>query len=82
MDTAALAVLIPVLALATGFVHALKRPRDSYRRRDREAIEPSNPALAAEVALLRHELADTRERLDFMERLLAKPQNTARSTTA
>lgn len=79
METAVLALLIPVLALATGFVHALKRPRDSYGSKNRDVIQPGDPALADEVALLRNELADTRERLDFMERLLANPRDTARA---
>jgi|GEM_PF-3858759 hypothetical protein len=73
MEPAVLALLIPVLALATKFVHALKRPRDSYASNSRDVIAPGDSALADEVAILRHELADTRDRLDFMERLLADP---------
>jgi hypothetical protein len=77
METAVLALLIPVLALATGFVHALKRPRDSHGSKTGNVIAPGDSALADEVAILRHELADTRDRLDFMERLLADPARPA-----
>lgn len=77
MEPAVLALLIPVIALATRFVHALKRPSASYSRRQ-PALEPASEALAEEVATLRQELAETRERLDFMERLLMPPQEPAR----
>ena len=72
MDPGALALLIPVLALATGFVAVLKMPREAFLSRRREL--PDNRRLAAleeEVARLREELTATQERLDFTERLVS-----------
>lgn len=69
-----LALLIPVLALATGFVAVLKKPRAGFAPpRDHDAA-PETAALAAEVADLRDELARMKERLDFTERLLMDAQ--------
>ncbi|HEX6040124.1 hypothetical protein [Longimicrobium sp.] len=73
-----LALMIPVLAMATGLVAAIRMPRDQLANRRRwgrrwhnEPLAPAaDPALATEVALLREELAQVRERLDFTERLL------------
>jgi hypothetical protein len=69
-----LALMIPVLALATGFVAVLRMPPEqlaSRRNRRGHALPPAaDPALADEVALLREELAQVKERLDFTERLL------------
>jgi hypothetical protein len=69
-----LALMIPVLALATGFVAVLRMPPEqlaSRRNRRGQALPPAaDPALADEVALMREELAQVKERLDFTERLL------------
>lgn len=69
-----LALMIPVLALATGFVAVLRMPPEqlaSRRNRRGHAVPPAaDPALADEVALLREEVARVQERLDFTERLL------------
>ena len=72
MDPGVLALLIPVLALATGFVAVLKMPREAFMGKRREL--PDNRRLAAleeEVGRLRDELISARERLDFTERLLS-----------
>lgn len=68
-----LALMIPVLALATGFVAVLRMPPEALaaRKKGRHFPAPvADPALADEVALLREELAQVKERLDFTERLL------------
>jgi hypothetical protein len=74
-----LALMIPVLALATGLVAVMRMPPEALaekrlgRHRRRHGLtEPAadNTALEAEVALLREEMAQMRERLDFTERLL------------
>lgn len=67
-----LALLIPVLALATGFVAVLRMPPERLGRGRRAAAipAPETAALVDEVALLREELARVNERLDFTERLL------------
>lgn len=76
MDKGILALLIPVLALATGLIAVLKMPRKAFTQRSNQS---SNPALEArvqaleqEVGTLRQELGDAQERLDFAERLLAR----------
>ena len=70
-----LALMIPVLALATGFVAVLRMPPEqlaSRRNRRGHALPPTpvDTGLADEVAILREELAQVKERLDFTERLL------------
>jgi hypothetical protein len=68
-----LALMIPVLALATGLVAVIRMPPESLAgKRGRGHLAPAadNSGLADEVALLREELAQVRERLDFTERLL------------
>lgn len=74
-----LALMIPVLALATGLVAVIRMPPEALaekklgRRRHRHGLpEPAvdNSALEAEVALMREELTQLRERVDFTERLL------------
>lgn len=72
-----LALMIPVLALATGLVRTLRMPpealgRRRWRRWHDESLPPAaaDPGLADEVAVLREELTRVRERLDFTERLL------------
>ena len=65
-----LALMIPVLALATGFVAVLKRPWQPSGRSGELGPAPDTAALVEEVALLREEMARLRERVDFTERLL------------
>ncbi|HEX8392140.1 MAG TPA: hypothetical protein VF665_07305 [Longimicrobium sp.] len=59
-----LALMIPVLAMATGFVAMLKRPSPGRQP------DPQHASLADEVASLRLELAEMREKVEFTERLL------------
>lgn len=68
-----LALMIPVLAMATGFVAVLRMPPEKLggrRRHQSMAPAPETALLADEVAMLRDELARVSERLDFTERLL------------
>jgi hypothetical protein len=69
-----LVLLIPVLALATGFVAVLRMPPEALagkRNRDHGELPAADTSgLQNEVALMREELAQMRERLDFTERLL------------
>jgi hypothetical protein len=67
-----LALMIPVLALATGLVAVIRMPPEALASRRGRTIAPPahDPALAEEVSMLREELAQVRERLDFTERLL------------
>jgi hypothetical protein len=73
-----LALMIPVLALATGFVAVLKKPSG---RRQASVDAPQTVALIDEVAQLREELARVNERLDFTERLLMGSTPAARLST-
>jgi hypothetical protein len=68
-----LALMIPVLAMATGFVAVLRMPPEKLGGRRRHQViapAPETAALVDEVALLREELARVSERLDFTERLM------------
>lgn len=68
-----LALMIPVLAMATGLVAVLRMPPERLGRgRLGQAVPdaPQTAALIDEVAQLREELARVNERLDFTERLL------------
>lgn len=67
-----LALLIPVLALATGCIAVARMPREAFLNKDQRRALPAadNAALLEEVAMLREELAQVRERVDFTERLL------------
>jgi hypothetical protein len=67
-----LALLIPVLALATGCIAVARMPREAFLDKQKRDALPSadNAALVEEVAMLREELAQVRERVDFTERLL------------
>lgn len=72
-----LALMIPVLALATGMIAVLRMPPEALaaKRGRYRHVEPAadNTALIEEVSMLREELAQLRERVDFTERLLAGP---------
>ena len=74
MDTGALALLIPVLALAIGFVAILKMPRKAFGQRSHPQLEERVEALEQELGTLRQELTEAQERLDFAERLLARSE--------
>ena len=67
-----LALLIPVLAMATGLVAVIRMPPEKFggRRQHPHLAAPETAALAEEVAILREDLARVTERLDFTERLL------------
>ena len=80
-----LALMIPVLAMATGFVAVLRMPpeRLGRGRRGQAALPaPEAAALADEVSMLREELARVSERLDFTERLLMDAAQPARLSPA
>lgn len=67
-----LALMIPVLAMATGLVAMIRTPRENLGRRRRHDALPAadNQPLLEEIAALREELAQVRDRVDFTERLL------------
>jgi hypothetical protein len=76
-----LALMIPVLAMATGFVAVLRMPPEKLggkRRHQPLAPAPETAMLVDEVAVLREELARVNERLDFTERLLMDAPPAAR----
>lgn len=79
-----LALMIPVLALATGLVAVLRMPPETFGRKPApDALPGVDPAaLLDEVAMLREELARVRERVDFTERLLMDGTPAARSSVA
>jgi hypothetical protein len=79
-----LALMIPVLAIATGFVAVLRMPpeRLGRGRRGHTVVDaPQTAVLIDEVARLREELARVNERLDFTERLLMGSTPAARLST-
>ena len=79
MDSGFLALLIPVLALATGLIVVLKMPRKSLTRSSATPeLEDRVQALQEEVGALRRELSEANERLDFAERLLARAEEARR----
>jgi hypothetical protein len=78
---AVLALLIPVLGLSIGGLFVLARSRIGEALARRIAGERRDPDYEArlleledELALLRGQLLDTQERLDFTERRLARPE--------
>ncbi len=78
MDTGFLALLIPVLALATGLIVVLKMPRKLFTRSAAPELEVRVQALQEELGALRRELGEANERLDFAERLLARAEEARR----
>ena len=78
MDQGTLIMLIPVLALAIGFVAVLKMPRRAFGHGSTPRLEERVQAVEHEISGLRQELADTQERLDFAERLLARVEEARR----
>ena len=81
MDRQSLALLIPILALGIGLAATilggmtkLAKVRAQERRAvDGGDVETRLEALEDEVSRLRHELTEAHERLDFAERVLARP---------
>ena len=78
MDPRALALLIPVLALAIGFVAVLKMPRKAFGHRASPELEQRVEELEQELGVMRQELTEAQERLDFAERLLARTEEARR----
>jgi hypothetical protein len=76
MDAGALALLIPVLALAIGLVAVLKMPRKAFGHRSTPELEQRVESLEQELGAMRQELTEAQERLDFAERLLARAEGT------
>ena len=74
MNTGTLVMMIPVLALAIGFVAILKMPRKAFGQRSNPQLEERVEALEQELGTLRQELTEAQERLDFAERLLARAE--------
>lgn len=74
MTTAQLVMMIPVLALAIGFVAVLKMPRRAFGHRADPQLEDRVDALEQELGTIRQQLIETQERLDFAERLLARSE--------
>ena len=78
---AVLGLMVPVLALSVVGFFVLARSRIGEALARRIAGERHDPefeerilALQEDVALLRGQLQETQERLDFAERLLARPE--------
>jgi ABC-type phosphate transport system auxiliary subunit len=86
MDAGAIAVLIPVFALAIPIaVIVMNGLQKLWRLRFEEAryragagATPVLDELASQVAALRQELDEVQERLDFAERLLAQQKDQGR----
>ena len=74
MDAGTLALLIPVLALAIGFVAILKLPRKAFGQHSTPQLEERVEKVEQELSTLRQELTEAQERLDFAERLLARAE--------
>ncbi len=76
MDTGVLALLIPVLAIATGLVAVLRMPKEAFLPKPKrgERVDAGRlEELEYQVQELREQLAETQERLDFAERALLGP---------
>jgi len=80
-EVAVLGLMVPVLALSVVGFFVLARSRIGEALARRIAGERHDPefeerilALQEDVALLRGQLQETQERLDFAERLLARPE--------
>ena len=79
-----LGVLIPILALAIPVTAIVFNGLIKLAKARQEGVGSGAETLArlaqleSEVQQLRRELGETQERLDFAERLLAKPRDDAR----
>jgi hypothetical protein len=78
VDKGILVLLIPVLALATGFIAVLKMPRRAFGPRGHSDLEARVQPLEQEADTLRQELSQVQERLDFAERALARAEEARR----
>ncbi len=74
MDAGQLALTIPIVAIAAGAFVKIAKIQAASRGGGGDDPEIANrlAALEDDVARLRGELAETHERLDFTERLLAQ----------
>jgi len=73
-----LALLIPVLALAIGFVAVLRMPKKLLGGGRPFADNERFEALETEVSRLRSEVSEAQERLDFTERALLRVEEQRR----
>lgn len=74
-----LALMIPVLALATGLVVVMRLPRKTLGGgRDKADDDERFEMLETEVSRLRSELSEAQERLDFTERALIRVEEQRR----
>jgi hypothetical protein len=78
VDQGTLVLLIPILALAIGFIVVVKLPRKAFTQRSNPGLEGRVQALEGDVGSLRQELSDAQERLDFAERVLARADEARR----
>jgi len=79
MDAGTLALLIPIVALIAGAAVKVARIHAGGRRQGQDEALPTRlSALEHEVTVLRGELAEAQERIDFTERLLAKDKESKR----
>jgi hypothetical protein len=82
VDHATLALLIPIMALAIPVAAIVfsGMAKIARARSEGSAISPDTEArlqaLEQEVGMLRQELTETTERVDFAERLLARGRDT------
>ena len=73
MDSGALALMIPIVAISAGAVVKVAKIIAQGHNRDGDPqVSERLAALEDEVAALRGEVGETHERLDFTERLLAQ----------
>ena len=82
MDRQSLALFIPIIALAIGLAATilsglikLQKARGGGRIGADEDVAARLEAVEQEMGSLRQQLSETQERLDFAERLLARPRD-------
>jgi hypothetical protein len=82
MDRQTLALLIPILALGIGLAATilggllkLQKARSAGRMSGDEDVGARLESVEQEIGSLRQQLSDAQERLDFAERLLARPRD-------
>lgn len=78
MEPAVLALLIPIVAIICGTMVKAMKVRSEARGSVPAELAGRLDALEHEVGLLRQELGETQERLDFTERLLAQDKGVNR----
>ena len=74
MDHLTVALFIPVAVIVMGGLTQVARELTRSRRRDMTALDAHVEALEHELRAVRSDLAETQERLDFAERVLAQSQ--------